>query len=199
MKKTEIKEYTDKGYFYANVMFELIGNPKEHIDRTIKLVIKKLKDEENVIFVKEDFGSPEETEDGLWGVYCETELLVPDMYTLTSLAFLYSPASIEILEPAKITLKDKDLTDVMGDMLSHLHDLNTRHIEQNSLNKALQLNINAILRNAIILALRIKNDLTPEDIGNIIGVNAKNIEPVLEAMIKEKKLEKNQNKFTLLS
>jgi len=196
MEKSEIKKYLEKGYFYVNIIFEIIGNPKEHINKAIKMVIQRIKDEGAITFVKEEFGEPEETVDGLWGVYCETELLIPDLYTLTSLAFLYSPASIEILEPAKLTLKDKELTDVMGDMLSHLHDLNTKHIELNSMNKALQKNVNALVRNAILLALN-KKELTSYEIGKMIGVAGKGIEPVLDAMIKEEKLEKDKSKYKI--
>lgn len=194
MEAKEIKEYIEKGYIRANVLLELIGNPKEHIEKTLNALVKQLKENENLVWVKEEIGAPEKTADGLWGAFCDAELLFVDLYTIGEFAFTYSPAVIDILEPAKITIKDKEMTDFFGETLSQIHSINSRLIETNNQNKAYQKSMNALVRNAILVGL-LNDEMTSEEIGKKIGILAKDIEPVLEAMIKEKKLVKNKDKF----
>jgi len=194
MDAKQIKEYLAKGYIRVNVLLELIGNPKEHIEKTLNALVKQLKENENLIWIKEEIGAPEETADKLWGAFCEAELLFVDFYTLGEFAFTYSPAVIDILGPEKITIKDKEMTDFFGEILSQIHSINSRLIEANNQNIAYQRSMNALVRNAILVGL-MNDEMTSEEIGKKIGILAKDIEPVLEAMIKEKKLVKNGKKF----
>jgi len=195
MDKSEIKELLDKDYLRVLVTFEVIGNPKEQVDKAIKLVMEKIKENSMIKFIKEDLGEAEETEDNLWGAFCEAEMMLPNIHTLTWITFTFAPASIELLEPAKITLKDKQVTDVFGDLLSMLHDTNTKFIQTDNVNRALIQNINAILRNAILVALA-KETKTADELGVLVGVPAKDLKLYLTAMIKEGKLKEEKGKYT---
>jgi len=197
MDKTEIKEFMDKGYLHVLVAFEIIGNPKEHVDKAIKLVIQNIKENSDIKFIKEDFGDAEETKDKLWGAFCEAEMLVPNVHTLTWMTFSFAPASVEVLEPAKISLTDKQLTDVYGDLLSMLHDTNTKFIQTDNVNRALIQNINAVVRNAILISL-IDTKKTTKEIGILIGIPEKDLQLYLDAMIKEGKLEKDADTYRRL-
>jgi hypothetical protein len=196
MKKKELNEYLDKGYLYVNILFEIVGNPKEHIEKAMKMVLDEIRKEKNIIFVKEDVGSAEDVGDGLWSVYAETDLLLDKLEKLSWISFNFLPATIEIKEPGKITLKDKQLNDFVNDLLSQLHQTNIKQVELNSNTQGLLRNINALMRNAILLSLGEGEKKTPDDIGIRIGVQGKDLEPVLEAMIKEGKLEKKGDKYS---
>lgn len=194
MKKNEIKEHLEKGYLQVHVMFEIIGNPEAYVDKAIKSVIAKIKEDSKITFLEEDFGAPEKTSDGLFGVYCETEMLIPDLYTLSWMAFNFSPASIEIIEPSKLTFSDKELSDLFNDLLGHIHEQNTRQVEMKSVNQALQINLNAMMRNAVLVGLG-TSEKTSAEVGKLIGVKEKDLIPILEAMIKENRIEKNKSKY----
>jgi len=58
----------------------------------------------------------------------------------------------------------------------------------------LLVNFNALMRNAVLLALR-GEEMTSSDIGKAVGISEEGIIPVLEAMIKEKTLDKKGDKF----
>lgn len=195
MTSKEIKEYIEKKYLRLNVLFEVIGNPKDHVAKAIKSVAKRLEDEKDVILIKGEIGEPEETQDGLFGGYCEADVLVKDFNKVSWLAFNFMPASIEIIEPANLTLKDKDLTDLANDLLAHLHDSNTQLIQMNSASQALLKNINALVRNAVLVSLADK-DREGEEIAKMIGIAHNELKPVFEAMIKEKTIELKDSKYS---
>jgi hypothetical protein len=196
MDKRKIKEYLDKGYVHINTMFEIIGNPKEHVEKSMKLLLETIKQNKEILITKEEYGKPEETSDGLWGTFCEAEMLVKDRNTIGWIAFNYVPASMEIIAPEKITFKDKEMTDFIGDLLAQLHETNQKQISLNSVNHVMLKNINALMRNAILIAIN-NNTNSAAEIGKIVGVPGKDIEPVLEAMIKEGRIEKKGSKYTL--
>ena len=195
MDKKEVKEKIEKGYLRARVMFEIIGNPKEYVEKAITSVIKKIKIDSKIEFLSEEYGEPEITKDELWGVFCEAEILAPNLYAISWLCLNYSPASVEILEPIKFNFNDKMMSDLFNDFIGHVHFMNTKNIENNSVVKSLQRNLNAMTRNAVLLAIN-SGEKTADEIGKMIGVqNGADVEPVLDAMIKEKRLEKIENKY----
>jgi predicted transcriptional regulator len=67
-------------------------------------------------------------------------------------------------------------------------------VQAKSESKGLLVNFNALMRNAVLLALR-GEEMTSSDIGKAVGISEEGIIPVLEAMIKEKTLDKKGDKF----
>ena len=194
MDEKQAEEYVKKGYMYLSVMFEIVGSPKEHVKNALDTVVKKVKENEKIEWVGHEIGEPEEAQGGMWGSFCDAEILVKDIETISWLAFNFAPASIEIIEPAELKLKDKEMSDFFGDMLSQVHAVNTSLINERSSNKALQRNINAVVRNAILVSL-IQEPKTSEEISKLIGIQEENLKPVFEAMVKEDKLELTGEKY----
>ena len=194
MNEKEAQELIKKGYLYVSVMFELVGNPKEHVKTALELVEKNIKQDKEIIWVGHEVGTPEEVEGGMWGAFIDAELLVKDLNKLSWLAFNFAPASIELLDPSELKIKDKELTDFFGDLLSQVHTMNSSLIDIKSKNMALQKNINAILRNTILIALAGK-ELSGETLGKIIGIPEEQLKPIFRAMIKEKTLVENENMY----
>ncbi|MFP4568350.1 MAG: hypothetical protein ACLFN8_05390 [Candidatus Woesearchaeota archaeon] len=195
MKSKEIKEYvTEKGYLHLNVLFEVVGNPKEHVEAMIKKVLEGVRANKDIIVISEDFGEAEDAGDGLFGTFCECELLIKDLNLLSWLAFNFSPASIEIKAPKELIIKDKKMTDFMGDLLSQLHQNNMLAMQSKSESKSLLMNFNALVRNTILIVLK-DGARHASDIGKSVGITEKGIVPVLEAMIKEGTVRKDGDKF----
>jgi hypothetical protein len=197
MDNKEIKQYLDQGYIHLIVLFEIVGNPKEHVSKAMDKVLESIEKDARLKIISNDKGTVEDAGEGLWGTYCETELLVKDLLTLSWLSFNFLPASIEIKAPSKITIKDKELTDFMGDLISQLHETNKRLVAVNSSNMGMLRSINGLIRNAVLIALN-QEEKTPAELAKKIGIQTKEIDELLAAMIKEKTIEKQGTKYRAL-
>ncbi len=195
MNTKEQKELIEKGYLRANIIFEIIGKPKEHIEKTLKSYIENIKQDEELTIVNEEYENAEEMEDGVFGVVAETEMLLPSLEKLNWLCINFTPASIEILEPNKKTITAKEIMDWTNDLLSRLHEIGMIQKNTQGQQDVLIKNFNAMTRNAIILSLNATNEI--EEIAKKVGMNKEHTEPFLEALIKEGKIKKEQNKYYL--
>ena len=195
MKSKEIKEFVEKGYLRANIIFEIIGKPKTHIEDTMKAYIENIKQDTELKIIKEEFENAEEVEEGLFGVVAEIEILFPSIEKLNWLCINFTPASVEIIEPDKKTVSQKEIGDWTNDLLSRLHEIGMIQKTTSKQYDTLVKNFNAMTRNAIILSLPESNDL--ETISKKIGMQKEHTEQFLEALIKENKVKKEKNKYYL--
>ena len=195
MNKNEQKELIEKGHLRANIIFEIIGKPKEHIEQTMKAYIENIKQETELKIINEEQEPAEEMEDGLFGVIAEVEMLIPNIEKLNWLCINFTPASIEILEPNKMTVKAKEIMDWTNDLLSRLHEIGIVQKNLQGQHDVLVKNFNAMTRNAIILSLKETNDL--EEIGKKIGMTKEHTEKFINALMKEGKVKKEKNKYYL--
>lgn len=195
MKSKEIKKFIDEGYLRVNVIFEIVGKPKEHIEKTIKVYIENIKQDENIHFINEEYEEAEELEEGIFSTVAETEILVSSIEKLNWLCVNFSPASVEILEPDKKTMNQKEIGDWLNDLLSRLHEIGMVQKNLKGQYDVLVKNFNAMTRNAIILSLKDTNDI--DIIAKKIGMQKEHTEKFLEALIKEEKVKKEKNKYFL--
>ena len=189
MDDSELKKKLNDGWMLITCLFEIIGNPKEHVKKSMDLVVKNISDNPDIEVVDSDLGEPEEVQGDLHGCFWDADLLVKKLDTLSWLCFNFMPASIEVKEPSKLSMTDKNFSDFMNDLLASMHESNQKFIETTNMNKHLQRNINAILRNAILVALR-EDTLSSDEIGKLIGISGDQIIPVLDALIKENRIDK---------
>lgn len=195
MKSKEINELVEeKGYLHLVVLFEVVGNPKEHIVAMIKRVMDGVKGNKDIKVFKEDYGDPEEAGEGLWGTFCESEMLIKDFNLLSWIAFNFSPASIEVKAPKEMVITDKELSTFSGELLSQLHQNNLNTVRANSEKKETLLNFNKLARNTILLSLK-DGEKSPEEVSRDIGIDADSVTKLLEAMIKEKTVAKSGEKY----
>ena len=201
MKNNEIKKLIEEGYLRIRVIFEVIGRPKEHVEQTLKAYIENIKTkEEDIHVLNEDYEPAEELEGeeqkGLFGTMVEVEMLVPNIEKLTWLGINFSPASVEILEPSEIKLNQKEIGNWITDMLARLHEIGMFQKSMSSQNEGLVRNFNAMTRNAIILCLQ-DSEKDINFISKKIGMTSEHAEKFIEALIKEKKIKKQNNQYFL--
>ncbi|MGV8162080.1 MAG: hypothetical protein ACP5N2_01960 [Candidatus Nanoarchaeia archaeon] len=194
MNNKEIQQKVTEGYIHINVIYEIVGNPKEYVSRALDTILDKIKQQKEIILLSEEKGTTEDAGGGMWGTYCESEMLVKDLRTLSWLCFNFMPASLEIKAPAKLIIKDKEMTDFMGDLISQLHEANKKSVQINSSNLVMLKNINALMRNLVLVSLK-HGEKSAAELGKEAGIPTKDIDPLLEAMIKEKTIEKKGNKY----
>ncbi len=196
MKTHEIKEKIDEGYIQANVMFEVVGKPKAHIEGAITRYMKKLREEEDVIILNEDIDVAEELEGekDMWTIIAEVELLAKGLEKLTWISYNFMPASIEIMSPDKLTFKAQNLTNWLNDGLAKNHEVAIVSQRIGQQNKLMVQNINVLLRNSILICIDNKMTLV-KDFEKKIGIIEKDLQPVLDAMLKEKTIKKEGDNY----
>jgi len=103
-----------------NVRFiiEIAGYPKEHIEETMKGIIKKLRNEKKVLNYKI---YEAEQKEKLFSTFAEVEIEIKDFDEMVGICFDYMPSSIEILKPDKFNLESKDFENFVNDLLAKLH------------------------------------------------------------------------------
>jgi hypothetical protein len=192
MKDKELKELIDKGHILCRAIFEMAGNPKDHVEKTLREYIQKIKEDPDYIFTKE-FLSPAEENEGIWSLFYESEIVVASLEKLNVLCFNLGPASIEIIQPENITLSDKRLTEVYTDFASKLHEVGIALKSVASENDLLKANLSRAIRNCVVLALN--EPKTASEIAEKVGIDTGHIQPFLEVLIKEKSLVKDGEKY----
>lgn len=197
MNSKEIKKKIEEGYLRVNVIFEVIGKPKAHVEQTLQAYVANIKTNEGVNILNEEFEPAQDAGEGLFSSIAETEMLVSSFEKLTWLCINFSPASIEIIEPATRTLEQKEINHWLNDMLAKLHEIGMIQKGTRSQTEGLIRNFNAMTRNAILLVLR--EPSTIETICKKIGMTSEHAEKFLEALIKEKKIKKEKNTYHIIS
>ncbi len=180
----EVQEYLDQGFVHARMIIEMMGGPAIYIQNTLTLFIEKLKREQGVMILKEEFSEPEQ-KNKLHLVFVELELLVKDAATLTFLCFDYMPSSIEIIEPQEFNLRAPDFSGFLNDLQARLHRIDMIVKEGTAHNKNLLRNTNLLLRNLIIVTLSYKGPTGLTDLSKYIGVGEQELGNFLKEMMKE--------------
>lgn len=192
MNDKELREFISKGHILCRVIFEMAGNPKEHVEQTLKGYIEKVKEDPDYVFMKE-YHAPAEENEGIWSMFYESEVLVSNLEKLNVLCFNLGPASIEILQPENMNFSDKRMTEVYNDFISKIHEVSMSMKSLYSENEMLKVNLNRAIRNCVVLA--VSEPKTLNEISEKIGIDAEHLQPFVDAMIKEKSLVKDGEKY----
>lgn len=189
MKSKEIKQkIAEEGFIHTNIMFEVLGNPKEHVESSLKQYLDGLKQLDDVIVLDEHV-EPAEEQNDLWSTFAEVELLVKTLDRISWICVNFMPASIEIMAPESLAFKARHLTGWFNDLLAKLHEVAAVSHQVGQQNRVMLKSMNALFRNAILICI----DSEFGDsvlIAKKIGVSEADLKPVFEAMIKEEKIKK---------
>ncbi|MAF99311.1 MAG: hypothetical protein CMH61_01745 [Nanoarchaeota archaeon] len=175
-------------------IIELVGKPKEHIERTIKEYVDKIQETKEYEVLKVDF-SEIQKQDGteFWATFAELEL-TSDMQNLTTFCFDYMPAVIEILSPEKMTINDSQISEFFNDLQARLHEVNLVAKQMKMQIDMMNRNTANLFRNYIAVLLG-KGDLTSEQISKFTGVPKEMVEDYLDHMIDEGKVKMEGEKY----
>ena len=101
----------------TKAIIEVAGAPKEHIEKVIKEIVEKIKNEKGIERFK-IFEAQEK--DKLFFTFSEMEIDFKNFDELSGFCFDYFPSSIELLED-DISIKREELENTMNDLLAKLH------------------------------------------------------------------------------
>ena len=106
----------------ARTIIEILGAPKDHVEKTMQMVIDKLKTSETVKLLRENIYGAEKIKDQpFWSTFSEVEVETKDIEDLIGFCFDFMPSSIEILEPSSFAFQSSNINNVINDLLARLH------------------------------------------------------------------------------
>jgi len=101
----------EKSKIHARVIIEMMGAPKEHIVKTMEMLIDKIKEDEkeegNIKMIGSETADPVE-KDSLWSIFSEIEVELKDVPSLIGFCFDYMPSSVEIISPNQFSFDSPD-------------------------------------------------------------------------------------------
>jgi len=188
----------------CKVIIEVAGKPKEHIENTLRLVLKKIKDEETDIKFKQgdlykakEVNISTEQKGQIWSTFTELELYMKDVETLIGFCFTYMPSSIEILEPQDIRFNLKDFSDLLTELLARLHQIGIVLKNLNAEKEVLNRNAASLLRNIVMISLR-KKEKTLDEIAKFSGIDKNKLKPFIDEFVNMEFLKESDGKYSLV-
>src|SRR3989344_1281242 len=105
----------------TRMTMEVIGAPKEHVEKALKEVLRKLKEEKEISVIKIEAYECQQMENKLWSTFADIEFKTETLKRVLDICYDYMPGNIEILEPAGIEMDCNDFANVITDFLVRLH------------------------------------------------------------------------------
>ncbi|MFA6089011.1 MAG: hypothetical protein WC755_04045 [Candidatus Woesearchaeota archaeon] len=196
-KKFNVNEMLKEGGVLVRVIVELQGGPKEHIVKTMELLISAVKIDYNVVNTIPNDVIELEGNKGIFSIFCEFEMAFENNSKLIDFCFDFTPTSVEIIEPEQSILKAQELTNLLNDVVNHLHKGGEIVKQVSAQNKILQYNASAFLRNLLIVTLAIKDrDLV--ELSKITGVKEPDLDNILKQLVERKELQIKDKKYSLV-
>lgn len=189
----DVEEKLTQGWLKCNMIIEIVGKPKEHVEESLKLILKKLNEEKNVDVLDGKVHKPKE-QGVFFCSFVELELLVKDMAVFTTLCFDYMPSSVEIVEPESLKVKCTEVSDFVNDMLAKLHEVDMRFKNVNASNIILDKNLRGLFRN-FVLALLEKDKGSVDELAKKVGIPGQQLLPFLQEFEKEGLIKSNGDNY----
>ncbi len=185
----------EKMHIRCSIIIEVLGKPKEHVERAVREYVEKIKIDSDIIVMKADFADAREKE-GLWATFVELDVVVKGIPKLISFCFDYMPSSVEILKPEDFVMKKSTVEDLLNDLQARLHQVDMIIKKQKNENEFLKHNLNKAVSNAVLLSL-VSGSLDKERLSKATGISEEELEIFLDNLIKENKIIKEGEIYTL--
>lgn len=192
---SEAEKQGENAHIRCRTIIEVLGKPKEHVENAIKDYIEHIKEDSELVILNEDYSEIKE-QGKLWSKFVELELVIKGTKKLIAFCFEYMPSSLEILKPENLILTNAELANFLNDLQARLHSVDMVVKKLKTENDFLRLNMNAVLHNSILICLKVSR-LNLEQLSQITGVDKKELEIFAEKLIKENKIKKEGDIYTL--
>jgi hypothetical protein len=197
MDEKKIRSKISEGFLHVRAIIEVVGKPKEFVEDSLKGYMKTLREDHNYTLTKETIEEAT-IQDGLFSAFAEIEFLAKDAQQLVSFCFDYMPSSVEIIEPDTTLINNTRLSGLLNDLQARLHAMNSGVVQIKSDNEHLIKNTAVLLRNFVVVLLSSK-PLNSRQLHAYMGVSEASIEQVINVLIKEGKIKKQGEVFTVIS
>ena len=180
----------------CRTIIEVLGKPKEHVEKAISEYIEHIKEDSELVVLAENYSEAKE-QGKLWSKFVEVELVIKGTSKLITFCFEYMPSSLEVLKPEHIILTNPEISNFLNDLQARLHNVDMIVKQSKAENDFLKHNLNALLHNAVLICLKVSN-LSLEQLSQITGVDKKELETFTENLLKENKIKKEGEIFSLV-
>ncbi|RLE44296.1 hypothetical protein DRJ19_00725 [Candidatus Woesearchaeota archaeon] len=182
----------------ARTIIELVGKPKDFVERAFKKMRELIKQHPGLELISEDIEPVKEkpgTKD-IFGGFIEVEAKFSSLQSLIAFCFEFTPTSVEIIEPEQITIKNNELTAIFNDLQAKLHEITALYRKSEFEQKIVRKNAALLLRN-FLFTLLFKKKRSIEQLSKLTGLPANSLQQFLDQLIKEGKVVKENDLYTL--
>ena len=185
------KQLLADGWLKCGVLIELVGRPKEHIEKSIKEYVEKIRAENSLHLVSEEIAETKKKETGakeeemmkeLWATFAELEFWIREPLQLAHFCLNYMPSSVEIIEPEELKWKSHDVTKFFNDLQGRLHQLDMVAKQNQNEILFLRKGVNTLLKNYVMLLLR-KQMMSAEQLSTYTGIEKNRLEDFLDMLV----------------
>lgn len=170
-------------------LIEVLGKPKEHVEKSLKGYVEKLKQDKKYQVISEDYAETKKRDkEELWATFAELEIKATDIDDLIGFCFDYMPSSIEVIEPNELGLSNVNISHFLSNLQARLHQVDMVAKQVKLENDHLRKTASALLKNYLQVLLA-KNNLTSDQLSKLTGVNKDKLEDFLDKLIDEGKIE----------
>jgi hypothetical protein len=196
MDKEKYTEILEKGGLVVKAICELLGSPKEHIEKTMELLVKKARELKKTDILKAKVYETREQENSLFSSFVEFEILFHNMESLMGFCFDFMPSSVEIVEPEKISIESRILSSWINELQAKLHNVDMIAKKSSMLQKIVNRRFNTVVRTNILTHL-MKQDLNREELARLVGIKEEGLKPYLELLKKKGEIKFENKKYRL--
>lgn len=186
----------EKAHLRCKVIIEVLGKPKEHVEKTISEYVEKIKKDSGFIVLAADFAGAVE-KDSMWTSFVELDMVIKGLPKLIAFCFDYMPSSVEILKPEEFMLQKSTIEHLVNDLQARLHHVDMIVKKQKNENDFLRHNLQKSVSNVILVALS-KGSMSMDILSKITGIHGKELEVFLNSLIEENKIKKEDNLYNLV-
>lgn len=186
---------SEKTHLRCTVIIEVLGKPKEHVEKSIRDYTDKIDEDSNLIILKKDFSDAEEKE-GLWSTFVELDMVIKGLPKLISFCFDYMPSSVEIIKPEELLMSRETIADFANDLQARLHQVDMVVKQLKNENTFLKKNLNAMMKNTIAVALA-PGMISSDKLSKITGIKEEELTKILKSMIDEGKIKQKDTLYGL--
>jgi hypothetical protein len=179
---------SEKQHIRCRTIIEVLGKPKEHVEKAIKDYVEKIKQDSDLIILKTDFAETKQ-QGKFWSTFVELEMVAKGVPKLMGFCFDYMPSSLEIIKPDELILSNRVIADFLNDLQARLHNMDMIIKQLKNENLFLKRNMNNLVKNIILVVLA-KTKLNKEQLSKVTGINEKELEIFLNNLMKKKNKKK---------
>jgi len=136
-------------------ILEVLGKPKEHVEKTIKTLVGKVKERPEISIINEKFAEIKSVEKTMFSTFVELEMVFKGITPLTSFCFDFMPSSLEIEKPEQILVKNRDMSNIFNDLQGKLHNVDMIAKTLKAERDFLKRNLNTMISNIITILIKL--------------------------------------------
>jgi hypothetical protein len=117
-----MREMNEKQIIRARFILEALGKPKDVVIKALKDLVKQIKKDGRGV-EKEHYSKPKKSGDIFFSAFAEFEIICGDLEDLLGAILDYTPVTVEIIEPDRISIDISSLQEIVNDISSRFNNL----------------------------------------------------------------------------